>query len=169
MCVILQLTGKKPKLAGCVSITPITINNFSMIRCRGGGRLSSLQLHLFFDATAEPVHAAINRKSQQLQPLTCKTGQAVIWCFISPWESAAFRLAGADWASSLSSCMSVNLPSCHRAAFPPLFAQLIPFPYKECERQRAAIQGEKNETSCHKTFVNTLQQVTKCMKSSLVM
>lgn len=58
----------------------------------------------------------------------------------------------ADWASPFSSCMSAKLPSSHRATFPPLFAQLIPFPYKERERQRAAIWGKTDENSCFPSF-----------------
>lgn len=47
--------------------------------------------------------------------------------------------------------MSLNLPSAHRATFPPLFAQLIPFPYKECERQRAAIYEERQRGKHRRT------------------
>lgn len=50
----------------------------------------------------------------------------------------------ADRTSLLSSCISTNLPSCHRAAFPPLFAQPIPFPYKECEGRGQQNCEERN-------------------------
>lgn len=64
----------------------------------------------------------------------------------------------AEQTGLLSSCISANLPSCHRAAFPPLFAQLIPFPYKECERQRAAKKDEITASLPFKISVKSILQ-----------
>lgn len=75
-----------------------------------------------------------------------------------------YRLAGQTGFVFLSSCMSVNLPSCHRAAFPPLFAQLIPFPYKECEGSNITEKNAKETTA----FLPLMIYPKKAMKQSCV-
>lgn len=124
-----------------------------MIRCRGKGDaltdvLSSLSLAFY--ATAKPLNALMSTVACRLPAKLVKQWFGFfVSLSIPPWECAVCRLTRQTrFVFFFSSWMSVNLPSCHRAAFPPLFAQLIPFPYKECERQEGSANNErKDETT----------------------